>query len=136
MTTEKQSPPFSPIIDAAMEKPAHTPGPWSVHGINMQTGSISIGPKGGRFVIADVTNAASLGEFLAGAIKRGSGGLDPDDGHTQWANARLIAAAPDLLAALTEAQNFLRAWAHTMDMGCWPLIQIDAAIARATGGKP
>ena len=83
---------------------AHPPGPWTVSGISMNDGSISIGAEKYRIVIACVTNAASFGDMLVGAIKRAERGKDdgrfyPSDAKTQFANARLIAASPDLLAA-------------------------------------
>jgi len=49
------------------------------------------------------------------------------------ANARLIAAAPDLLDALIKAQYELRDHGHGPD--CPAMGRIDAAIARATGEK-
>lgn len=49
------------------------------------------------------------------------------------ANARLIAAAPDLLAALRAAYSDIqRCPGHTIDM----LGRIEAAIAKATGDAP
>lgn len=77
-----------------------TPGPWRVSGVSMQTGNISVSMEEHRIVIAEVTNAASLGDMIAGAMKRGGGSFDQGDCHTQMANARLIAAAPDLLGCL------------------------------------
>lgn len=68
----------------------------------MTTGNVSVGMKEHRIVIAEVTNAASFGDMLAGAMKRGGGGFEQSDCHTQFANARLIAAAPDLLEAAAE----------------------------------
>src|SRR3546814_14292390 len=48
------------------------------------------------------------------------------------ANARLIAAAPDLLDALTEARRIIRARASRSASECRFLDAADAAIARAT----
>jgi hypothetical protein len=45
-------------------------------------------------------------------------------------NARLIAAAPELLEALVDAANFIQAYS----VGQVLLERIDAAIAKATGG--
>lgn len=88
----------------------HTPGPW---GFNFQ----SVDPEwavittGGGAVIANV-NA----DFR------------------QSSNARLIAAAPELLAALTALSD----WAENLisDNECRPLENALAAIAKATGGTP
>ena len=59
-----------------------------------------------------------------------------DDGIKCWdANARLIAAAPDLLRYLKEARRTLEMWKDVA-----PAVSlcadIDAAIARATGEQP
>ena len=78
----------------------HTPGPWAITGVSMDTGNVSVGQKDQRIVIADVTNAASFGDMIAGAMRRGGGGFEQGDCDTQHANAQLIASAPDLLAAL------------------------------------
>lgn len=83
-----------------------TPGPWEVTAVSLNTGNISVGRRDLRIVIAEVTNAASFGDMLLGAMQRGGGRLEPDDCHTQHANARLIAAAPDLYAALEEFVNW------------------------------
>lgn len=91
-------------------KNKHTPGQWMVAGRD-QNGSIDI--------IAD-------GLFIAEAI----GGLA--DGE-QEANARLIAAAPDLLEALVALFNDYK------DAGFWNLENVPegkqalAAIAKARG---
>lgn len=64
-----------------------TPGPWHVSAISQHDGSVSIAKD--RFVVCLVTNAASI--------------FDVVQGHTpeaQFANARLIASAPELLEAL------------------------------------
>ena len=82
-----------------MSNPKHTPGPWAITGVSQNTGNISVGSKAQRIVIADVTNAASFGDMLSGAMRRGGGGFAQSDCATQFANADLIAAAPDLLSA-------------------------------------
>jgi hypothetical protein len=62
-----------------------TPGPWEIGAISIADGAIGITKD--RYYIAQVTNAASLGEILTGG-----------EPATQWANARLIADAPTLAA--------------------------------------
>lgn len=78
----------------------HTKGPWSVGGILQDTGDIQIVDPTGRLVIGYATNAASFGELLTGAMRRGT--FSSDDAGTQQANARLFAAAPTLAGALQE----------------------------------
>lgn len=80
----------------------HTPGPWSVRGVSQESGSISVGSEALRIVIADVTNAASFGEIVTESLRRGTTLGAAGAAHTQWANAYLIAAAPDLAKALHE----------------------------------
>ena len=125
----------------------HTPGPWVVTGVSMTTGNVSVGMKEHRIVIAEVTNAASFGDMLLGAMKRGGGGFEQSDCHTQYANARLIATAPELHEAgrkLAAEVGGLRAfeseireaigntnWSVLMNR----LVGMDAAIAKATGSQ-
>jgi len=87
-------------VGSRQSEDRHTEGPWDITGISQDTGSISVGQRDLRIVIADVTNAASFADMLAGAIRRGGDRLEPSDAQTQFANARLIAAAPDLLHAI------------------------------------
>lgn len=65
----------------------HTPGEWIISGISQEDGSISIAK--GQIVLCYVTNAASFFEVVRGQHP-----------SVQFANARLIAAAPELLEAL------------------------------------
>lgn len=90
-----------------MTTPKHTPGPWEISGISMNDGSVSIRHAEHRIVISYVTNAASLGDFVAAAMRGRRDFGAPDTAHTQWANARLISAAPDMLAALKTAHTHL-----------------------------
>ena len=116
----------------------HTPGPWAVTSVSMNTGNISVGHRDLRIVIAEVTNAASFGDMMAGAMKRGGGGFEQDDCHTQLANARLIAAAPDLLEALQHLSSvYEHIWVKMSDgemaivKGAWEAAEL--AIAKAEG---
>jgi hypothetical protein len=73
---------------------AHTPGPWTVHELEDQ----------GKFSIVHWGPLAYVGDV---------GGHDGM--ATARANARLIAAAPDLLAALRETESQLRAYQDAAD---------------------
>jgi hypothetical protein len=91
----------------------HTPGPWTSY-----TGTNSIWADGKR-AICIVTGARN------------------HEDQERDANARLIAAAPDLLEALNGVLPYMEA-AETEglvgDEGChWPVENVRAAIAKATG---
>lgn len=86
---------------------SHTPGPWSMF---RTTETVAV--RSTTDLIADVPLYHSMV------------GMD---------NARLISAAPDLLAALEEMQRtFDRPGPGTYGAGCWE--RADAAIAKAKGG--
>lgn len=63
----------------------HTPGPWGVHG---DDGTL-IGPSNGKQMIAGAKHSHVVKEWAVSL-------------EEAQANARLIAAAPDMLAALRE----------------------------------
>lgn len=91
-----------------VEPAQHTPGPWH---IGMNPGPIIYGERGDQ-----VANMCD--------------GLYGDDENR--ANARLIAAAPDMLAvllAIAEGEDYLTINQFQMD-------RVEAAIARATGSEP
>jgi hypothetical protein len=67
---------------------SHIPGPWAADALSEQ-GDIRVACVDMPLVIASVHNGASIGEIIVGRQP-----------SIQWANARLIAAAPELLAAL------------------------------------
>ena len=84
----------------------HTPGPWSSnHLTSAPLKKWSLKVKKGRRVIAEV----------------------PCQDYTTWTNARLIAAAPDLLEALRAA---VADWDEEVSRGRW-LDTARAAIAKA-----
>ena len=98
------------------EKQGHTPGPWT-YGVPSPGANFSIYATRmsiGRLGIASNSKRAAEGE----------------------ANARLIAAAPDLLEALRQVMGWIDGWdpnfIHDAD---WPETahHIRAAISRATG---
>jgi hypothetical protein len=87
---------------------AHTPGPWRASDADNGTVFANDQPIGRRLIAYLPTNAA------------------------QGPNARLIAAAPDLLAALREANS----WIDAYSIGSRAVLdQIQAAIFKATGEK-
>lgn len=89
----------------------HTPGPWDI------TASAA---NDGRLIVED-----DIGHPICALSLRGVQG----DTRKMSANAKLIAAAPDLLDALRAAYSDIqRLPGHTIDM----LGRIEAAIARAT----
>lgn len=85
----------------------HTNGPWMVRDDD-EDGVVSIVGNSG-IVLARVRTAT----------------VEPGD-----ENARLIAAAPELLAALVEAANFIQPFNSASNL----LEKLDAVIAKATGG--
>lgn len=115
----------------------HTPGPWMASeyddcsGYDCMTGGISIGPRGHGPAHLD---GASYGQGRCQPIK-------PDALERMEADARLIAAAPDLLDALVKARKGIKemtCWEHPDDPAHpWSdcLAQIDAAITKAMGGQ-
>lgn len=97
-----------------MNEAKHTPGPWFTHREGFS--SVYIEARIGGGMLQEVASCGPTNE-----------GSDQ-----QEANARLIAASPDLLEALAEIVS-------AADGGCWN--QLDpsfskarAAIAKATGG--
>lgn len=90
----------------------HTPGPWIVRAIDGSIGSI---------------DAADGIQMVAQAMEIGH--QDRMNGSPERiANARLIAAAPELLAALKETANIL--WAYHP---CAESRKADALIAKVEG---
>ena len=97
-----------------MNQSTHTPGPWKV-----ELGSYD--PHTDRYppvVTAECRDVCTVEDTY-------------DDGE---ANARLIAAAPDLLAVCERLRRAI-AWSHTEDRmdDAEQLAMIDAAIATAEG---
>lgn len=99
----------------------HTPGPWSAY-IGGGVISVCIGaiPNGKRPCIVEWPGFDSCDLPLA----------------QQKANARLIAAAPDLLAGCIKAVELLEPFEQTGFLGEAVLPPIRAAIAAARGVAP
>lgn len=98
------------------EKTAHTPGPWIA-----DDGDVDLY---GVFQEADGQAICYLGVPSGGPFRR----LRPKKAA---ANAALLAAAPELLAACEEALAEARERDEDLGYGCWP--QVLAAIAKARG---
>lgn len=90
----------------------HTPGPWFAQDTRLVGGQVAVvGPNHDR-------KAGEQGVMVVAHVNGRSG--------EQGANARLIAAAPDLLAALQAARGYVSQPKV--------LAAILSAIAKATGG--
>ena len=104
----------------------HTPGPWTF-GRNTSSAAYVLASR----VLVDPAGAERYGAPDAPepvAICRG-------DSEIRKANARLIAAAPDLLEALRRAAPIVEAFSEEDNTGhiTAALLAIQAAIDRATG---
>lgn len=96
-----------------MNTAQHTPRPWTVRDIGTQWAVSKIGAR--------IPHAYVMRD-------------GPDRGE---ANARLIAAAPELLAALEEARNFVDRHSEEWYLSGQELLaEIDAALAKATKVQP
>lgn len=100
-----------------MSAAKHTPGPWSHDGMGDITG-----------VENDPANDC-IGRVDVAAVY-----LRTVPGRSQ-ANARLIAAAPELLAVLQELQESAAYWSE-YDVPLGIVDRINAAIASATEAQP
>lgn len=94
----------------------HTPGPWAIDQ-NYGSGCLHVWSPRREIAVARVSDDHPRAE--------------------DYANARLIAAAPDLLAALQQALAWSeeeRRWAETADLSKWieRSAALEAAIAKAT----
>ena len=116
------------------QKAAHTPGPWSLTTVPTSAGSCH---KIGPFPARRPGGAPTFACVYADGIRIGI-----DDGMPRAielaANARLIAAAPQLLEALQTTAENLRSWKAASNSGIktfdsW-LEVVEEAIAKAKGG--
>jgi len=95
---------------------AHTPGPWRIDTTNGDDMNIVGHPR------HPCTRYGVEGEWDVATVED----LHEDHKAEMIANARLIATAPDLLAALKYARRFLRSEDHDV-------AYIDSTIAKAEG---
>lgn len=103
-----------------MEKFKGTPGPWSWS--NLSEDENSLRGEGGKIVFwgDNISSGFQTDDGWAARI----GATNSDD--ESECNAKLIAAAPDLLEALQYARRFMNKQDHDIEY-------VDAAIARALG---
>jgi hypothetical protein len=103
----------------------HTRGPWTLthkHGSNFAVQCFEI-----RGMFGDSPNVSPIFNKSTSAIDGALIYASPED-------ARLIAAAPELLAALENlTANILEAWPALEPLG--PIIAAKAAIEKATGSQ-
>ena len=99
----------------------HTPGPWEVH----RTGYT--GRSSAKYVINGQPSKPGNAYRAVAHIKHST--VSPME-----ANARLIAAAPELLEALQEMYHAFN-WGDMNQVETWAIEQCRAAIAKATGEK-
>lgn len=98
-------------------KTTHTPGPWGIWG-EEGTRDIPVGPDNGGLAVAQIIMTTASGMMNEASAERG------------MANARLIAAAPDLLEALRSVLLLIPG----IDYFTHPTyISARAAIAKAEG---
>lgn len=95
----------------------HTPGPWSAWNFNDDPRHVAVGPEAGGLAVADIVACNAHGCYTAETEAKGI------------ANARLIAASPELLDALEMA---LDASENCINDKSWE-DAARAAIARAKG---
>lgn len=104
-----------------------TPGPWEVVE-NPDSG-------GGDTAISNSASIYSDDETYVADVYRGYVGSEIVTHDQQLANARLIAAAPELLEALRGMMAEYEALHAEHDLGeCQATVDARAAIAKATGG--
>jgi hypothetical protein len=105
----------------------HTPGPWTIENCKNDDGS--------KFL--SINGQGPWGSWLADIQAGNINGKPADVGPRHLANARLIASAPDLLAALVNmVEQFGHYCEHTEDAKeIQALVTARAAIAKVEGVK-
>ncbi len=105
----------------------HTPGPWAL--------SCGVLGRENPAIVVGADGAPVAATFVAAWVKKFP--LRPDNGAGVIYNARLIAAAPELLESLRELAFFAESVAHLRGMEKDVLPMTDkarAVIAKAIGG--
>ena len=106
-----------------MKDTQHTPGPWKTGGCGEDGWRMILGPKTRFYHAFGESHTTSIADVSIS-----------DCESEDLANARLIAAAPDMLSALRDAIK----WAESAPSPYreWPfIVSARAAIARATGNQ-
>ena len=118
-----------------------TPGPWqAVNGTDIFT---PLAARNGAGTAAHETDGWHIADCSMGETQT-EDGAENIPHREQLANARLIAAAPELLEALQDALSFVAAWASAYQNAHGlpdfdprhkeSIEQVKYAIAKATGG--
>ena len=109
-----------PQTNAAREA-GHTPGPWSLQHDALYRRGFLVRDKGGQgYVVAACDSIANTGaKYVNESLE---------------ANARLIAAAPELLTALIKIERGVRLW-MTEGVSEADMTDARAAIAKAKGAQ-
>lgn len=110
-------------------KTTHTPGPWNI----TDDGYSIVGNDGGTLI---VSTGKSGWEHLAACSAQSGSSLAKDHFPESEANAHLIAAAPELLAALRKVHGYGRADIGHQQMCDYVSEVASEAIFKATGLRP
>jgi len=106
---------------------AHTPGPWVVG--DSDCSGVFVSSDGGNGPIVHSQNYYNEDE-----LDLDTGSDTPIDDKEVFANGRLIAAAPELLAVVKELEESAGYWGE-YDVPVGIVGRLRAAIAKATGVK-
>lgn len=103
----------------------HTPGPWGMETVRTSCGVChKVGPWPHKWRVGDSMSACIYDDYPS----------PPEGTDTMLANARLIAAAPELFEALDLARKYMKL---CLGSSFWdgpnPYPIIDAALAKARG---
>lgn len=107
-----------------MKDTQHTPGPWVTGGCGDDGWRVILGPKTRFYHAFGEAHTTSIASISVS-----------DSEAEDLANARLIAAAPEMLATLEDCLAFTSANVPPSDRLASITAIVRAAIARATGGN-